>query len=87
MNYRLDWSERALSQLETAAEWSLPQAEAVVNAMERLAASGLSLGRSVPGTGLHYWPVPPLGVLYRVLGPSMVVVAVVDRRRRSSPQL
>jgi hypothetical protein len=82
----LIWSPRALSQLETAAEWSRVQAAAVVDAMERLAAHGLSLGRRVPGTDELYWPVPPLGVFYWVDGATLEVVEVVDRRRRRGRQ-
>lgn len=83
---RLDWSARALYDLECAADWSRGQAEAVVNAMEWMAETGFSLGRSVPGTEDRYWPVPPLGVVYRVEGRHLVrVLRVVDSRQRRRP--
>jgi hypothetical protein len=40
-----------------------------------------SLGRPTLNPDLRYWPVPPLGVIYRVHGDEMIVVAVVDPRR------
>jgi hypothetical protein len=83
VSYRLVWSERALSQLEAAAEWSIPQAVAVVNPMEWLARSGFSLGRPITGTDESYWPVPPRGALYLVSGSTLEVTQVVDPRRRS----
>jgi hypothetical protein len=48
---RLTWDEGALADLAAAAEWSQPQARAVVEAMERMAGSGFSLGKltDVPG--------------------------------------
>jgi hypothetical protein len=83
---RLDWSARALVDLECAAEWSRGQAEAVVNAMEWMAETGFSLGRPIPGTAERYWPVPPLGVIYRVEGGQLLrVLRVVDNRQRRGP--
>jgi hypothetical protein len=43
-------------------------------------------GASRPGwrtnrAGVRYWPVPPLGVFYRVSGDELRVVQVVDARR------
>jgi hypothetical protein len=70
--------------LGRAAEWSRPQAEAVVNAMEWMAVTGLSLGRKVRDTDERYWPVPPLGVFYAMTGGTLEVMEVVDRRRRGA---
>lgn len=53
--------------------------------MEWMAATGMSLGRQVMGTDERYWPVPPLGVLYRVDGDTLRVVRVIDARRRRRP--
>ncbi|MHB1576019.1 MAG: hypothetical protein ACYCX9_05845, partial [Candidatus Dormibacteria bacterium] len=39
----------------------------------------VSYGHSA-GT-VRYWPVPPLGVFYRVLGDRLIIVQVVDVRR------
>jgi len=64
-----------------AAEWSVSQARAVVEDMERMAARGFSLGRRTNRAGVRYWPVPPLGVFYRVSGDELRVVLVVDVRR------
>jgi len=86
VSYRLVWTERALSQLETAAEWSRVQAAAVVAAVERLAETGFSLGRPASGTDELYWPIPPLGIFYTVYGSTLEVVEIVDRRRRSGRQ-
>jgi len=83
---RLDWSAQALADLQCAAEWSLGQAEAVVNAMEWMAETGFSLGRPIHGTAERYWPVPPLGVVYRVEGRHLLrVLRVVDNRQRRAP--
>lgn len=82
---RLVWSTRALHDLEGAAEWSLAQAAAVVNAMEWMAEAGFSLGRDVPDRATLYWPVPPLGVFYRVEADSLYVLEVIDARRRREP--
>ena len=83
---RLDWSARALADLQCAAEWSRGQAEAVVNAMEWMAETGFSLGRPIPGTGERYWPVPPLGVIYRVEGRRLLIVLrVIDTASAASP--
>jgi plasmid stabilization system protein ParE len=83
---RLVWTERALADLERAAEWSLPQAGAAVNAMTWMAMTGFSLGRKMPGPGVrYYWPVPPLGAFYRVDGDTLRVLRVIDSRRRKEP--
>ena len=70
---------------EGAARWSPVQAEAVVKAMTWMVETGFSLGRRIPGTDARYWPVPPLGVVYRVERESMVVLEVIDARRRKQP--
>ena len=83
---RLVWEERALSDLAARAEWSLPQATAVVESMERMADRGFSLGKPTDQPGVRYWPVPPLGVLYSVVGDELRVLRVVDiRRLRRAP--
>jgi hypothetical protein len=83
---RLDWSDRALHDLECAADWSLGQAEAVVNAMEWMAETGFSLGRPIPGTEERFWPVPPLGVIYQLEGRrALRILRVIDGRRRRNP--
>jgi plasmid stabilization system protein ParE len=78
---RLIWEPDALRDLGTAAEWSAPQASAVVDAMERMADRGFSLERPLAGTSLRYWPVPPLAVVYRIISNQLHVEAVVDMRR------
>lgn len=51
--------------------------------MEWMAETGFSLGRPIPGTDERYWPVPPLGVIYRVEGRhALRVLRVVDSRQR-----
>jgi len=82
---RLVWSRRALRDLERAAGWSSDQAAAVVNAMEWMAGSGFSVGRRAGDTEERYWPVPPLGVFYRVDGDTLRVLRVIDARRRRRP--
>jgi hypothetical protein len=84
VSFRLTWTPEALRQLAAAAEWSRPQAEAVVNAMEWMAQTGYSLGHPVAGVDERYWPVPPLGVFYAVFGGEMQVVEIVDRRRHGA---
>jgi len=78
---RLVWEEAALTDLAKAAEWSLPQARAVVEAMERMADRGFSLGKATHRPGVRYWPVPPLGVFYAIAGGDLRVLQVVDVRR------
>jgi hypothetical protein len=56
-----------------------------VNAMTWMVETGFSLGRRIPGTDTRYWPVPPLGVVYRVDRESRVVLEVIDARRRKQP--
>ena len=65
---------------------TLGQAQAVVNVMEWMASTSLPLGRQVGGTNERYWPVPPLGVFYRVTGDDPRVVEIVDQRRRDIRQ-
>jgi hypothetical protein len=58
----------------------------MVNAMEWMAETGFCLGRPIPGTSEHYWPVPPLGVIYCVEGRRLLrVLRVVDSRQRRRP--
>jgi len=75
------WEEGALAELEVAAGWSVRQAAPVVWAMQRMADTGLCLGRASADGLYRYWPVPPLGVLYRLSGDDLIVVAVLDSRR------
>ena len=82
---RLVWSERALGDLGQAADWSLLQAEALVNSLSWMAETGFSLGRHVSGTDDVYWPVPPLGAFYRIDSNTMYVLRVIDPRRRVEP--
>jgi len=46
-----------------------------------MAEGGWSLGRPTLDPDLRYWPVPPLGVIYRVAGDELIVAAVIDPRR------
>jgi hypothetical protein len=79
---RLRWTEEASADLNELAERTPRRAAAVIAAMEWMARVGFSIGRPA-GTGEErYWPVPPLGVFYRVEGEILVVDAVVDTRRR-----
>ena len=78
---RLVWEEPALADLAAAAEWSIPQARAVVEAIERMADRGFSLGKPTDRPGVRYWPVPPLGIFYVVEGDELRVIQVVDVRR------
>jgi hypothetical protein len=82
---RLHWEDAALADLEAAANWSPAQASAVVDAMERMAQLGFSLGKPTDTPGVRYWPVPPLGVLYGVAGDELRVLQVVDQRQRRDP--
>ena len=78
---RLVWRQRVLEDLAQAAEWSQPQAAAVFDAMSHMAQAGWSLGRATRLPYIQYWPVEPLGVLYRTVGDDLIVVRVVDMRR------
>ncbi|MDQ6744044.1 MAG: type II toxin-antitoxin system RelE/ParE family toxin [Candidatus Dormibacteraeota bacterium] len=83
---RLRWEDGALNDLEEIAERAPVQAAAVVRAAEWLAAQQFAqLGRSVPGTGQRYWPVPPLGIFYRLESAELVIMAIADARRRRHP--
>lgn len=83
---KLVWEPTALDDLAVAVEWSELQARAVVDAMERMAQLGFSLGKSTDRLGVRYWPVPPLGVFYSVGGGELRVLQVVDvRRLRHTP--
>ena len=57
----------------------------MVNALTWMAETGFSLGRLVAGAEDLYWPVPPLGVFYRVDAETMHVLRVIDVRRRREP--
>jgi hypothetical protein len=85
VSLRLLWEPQALEDLAAAAEWSQLQARAVVQAMERMAELGWSLGKSTGMRDERYWPVRPLGVFYRVAGPSLMVMRVIDLRRWIAP--
>ena len=74
-----------MADLAQAAEWSSVQATAVVDAMTWMAATGFSLGHHVAGTSDLFWPVPPLGAVYRIDGRAMHVLRVIDMRRRKEP--
>ncbi len=50
-------------------------------AMEHMASVGWSLGKPTGRAGVRYWPVPPLGVFYRVRADELIVIQVVDVRR------
>jgi hypothetical protein len=78
---RLVWEPAALQDLEEAVTWSRIQAGAVIEAMERMATIGWSLGKPTRRPGIRYWPVPPLGVFYRQVGDELRVLQVVDVRR------
>lgn len=73
-----------MADLGAAAEWSIPQAQAVVQAMEGMAERGFSLGKPTTTPGVRYWPVPPLGVFYAVAGDELRVLQIVDVRRMTS---
>jgi hypothetical protein len=80
---KLRWTEEASRDLIELPERSPRRAAAVLAAMEWMAKGGFSLGRPVANEDEdRYWPVPPLGVFYRVDGDVLVVSAVVDTRRR-----
>jgi hypothetical protein len=78
---RLVWEPAALQDLEEAAAWSPMQAARVVDAMERMATIGWSLGKPTRRPGVRYWPVPPLGVFYEPRGDELRVIQVIDPRR------
>ena len=80
---KLRWTEEASQDLIRLAEHSPRRVSAVVSAMEWMARVGFSLGR--PIAGQQYWPVPPLGVFYRLDGDVLNVTAVVDTRQRRDP--
>ncbi|MDQ6771749.1 MAG: type II toxin-antitoxin system RelE/ParE family toxin, partial [Candidatus Dormibacteraeota bacterium] len=84
---KLVWDDSALDDLAECALWSVPQARRVVDAMDRMARIGWSLGRTSPlfGPEFRYWPVPPLGIVYELRGEELHIVRVVDVRRLQSP--
>lgn len=91
MALRVVWREEALADLEAAADWSWRQAEAVLNAVESLAAHGFRVGTVVPlvrgadawPVSARYWPAPPLDVIVDFQPGELVVLAVVDLRRQA----
>jgi hypothetical protein len=72
----LGWDPPALEDLADISTRSRRQASAVVEAMERMAATGFSLGKRTNRPGIRYWPVPPLGVFYTVTDDRLQVVDV-----------
>jgi hypothetical protein len=91
VSLRILWREEAVADLEAAAAWSVRQAAAVVNAVDALAVHGFVVGTVVPpvrGAGAwpstaRYWPAPPLGVVVDYPPGELVVLAVIDLRRRT----
>jgi hypothetical protein len=81
----LNWRPEALEDLEKGA--TARQAQTVVDAMESMARSGWSLGRSSEyfarkfDADVRYWPVRPLGTIYRIIGQELRVLRIVDGRR------
>ena len=70
-------SPAARRDLHERRQWSEYQAQRVVDQMTQMAAEGWNLGRaSVAYPGFRWWPVPPLGVLYRVAGTELRVARV-----------
>jgi hypothetical protein len=78
---KLVWDDDALEDLAEAANWSQVEAGRVVDAMEQMAELGWSLGHPTDRPGVRYWPVRPLGVLYKVLGQELHVIEIIDPRR------
>jgi hypothetical protein len=83
----LRWTRAARADLAAVAARSRLDAQAVTVAMERMARGGWSLGHPIAGGRRRWWPVPPLGVVYRVTPVELVVkrVIVVRRLRRPIP--
>jgi hypothetical protein len=78
---KLVWDKAALEDLANIAQWSQPTARRVVEAMEHMAELGWSLGHPTDRPGVRYWPVRPLGVLYKVMGAELHVIEVIDVRQ------
>lgn len=57
----------------------------VVDTVERVAALGWSLGHPTDEPGVLYWPIPPLGVVYRLHGRELIVIRVVAPRAFRRP--
>lgn len=76
------WDEEAEADLQEAAARSLRQAARVVDEVDRLCRIGWSLGHpwSEDPTSM-YWPVPPLALIYKVVGDRLYILRVVDARR------
>ena len=80
---RLDWTERSLADLEELAERAPQQAARVYDAARWLARQRFpDLGRDVPELECRYWPVPPQGIFYVVIGGELRVIRIWDMRRR-----
>lgn len=80
---RLRWEVQASEDLIAIAEYDARATAKVIAAMEWMARTGFSLGRAAElGGPRRYWPVPPLGVYYRVADDLLLVTAVRDSRRR-----
>jgi plasmid stabilization system protein ParE len=80
---RLWWDDEALADLERAYRWSPQQARRVYQRMREMARAGWSTGRrtSSADPAERYVSVSPLGVFYRIDGPYLRVVRVVDGRQ------
>ncbi|MGH7866425.1 MAG: hypothetical protein ACREP9_02070, partial [Candidatus Dormibacteraceae bacterium] len=63
------------------------QLNKVINTMERMARSGFSVGRYSEYFStryrkeVRYRSIPPLGVVYRIVGRELRILRVVDQRR------
>ncbi|MHB8509759.1 MAG: hypothetical protein ACYDGR_14115 [Candidatus Dormibacteria bacterium] len=83
---RLRWTDRSLRDLEVLAERAPAQAASVYNAAVWLASLQVArIGRHVRDRDDLYWPVPPQGIFYFVKDQDLVIVEIVDVRRRRDP--
>ena len=83
---RLRWRRQARSDLRELAERAPAQAAAVYRTAQWLAEQNFSrLGHPVAGTDERYWPVPPQGIFYRVGKGELLIIRVLDTRRRREP--
>ncbi len=83
---RLRWTERSLRDLEALADRAPAQAASVYHSAIWLASLGVArIGRHVRDRDDLYWPVPPHGIFYFVDDHDLVIVAIVDVRRRREP--
>lgn len=78
---RLRWMVQASEDLIAISDYDARAAARAIASMEWMARTGFSLGRPAE-EGRKYWPVPPLGVYYRVVDDVLLVTAVSDSRRR-----